>query len=638
MKKLIFALFGLFLTTVTFAQTTPGIGNPVAYKTIKRGDTLDVVFKYDAAPSVDVRTFQVDFQYKKHLFSHVSTTVDATVSSMTPALSIKFFNNYKYSGYNSGTSSYTYASDTNYTVARNYLVLSSGSQITADTFLIHNKFVINDVASNFDADSVEINWARMFKFDGTTIGDNVAVLNVQDMHLELLGNLVISGKVWLPPTMTSAGLRPTIICTKFNTGEFVSSQQVDTAGVYSLNNVDKNTKYKLTVRFPVDSMATIRDYAVTISDAVKTYDEYSITDVNQNPTKTYLKHGLAYLIGDVNKSGALDGGDPYLVYANVSGLKKIDTTTMIHAFHRNVFDSLALGANMWTEWTNHLTAYNYVVDSVGTSNLTNVDIKYFVLGDVDRTYSSPVYNSSGVLVAAAVYKGDLEVDIPNTSSVGQPMYVPFNINTNGDKNYGLQFEMKYDKTKVKFEEIVSNFNGGPWLQYVTHDQAAGTIRFGGMNNQQKDGLVGTHTPFKIKFSAIGNNDISTNIYVRKLMDASDNNGDHLNINLTSQVTTLFYKSSPIQVPAENTEITALIRPNPTMGWFEVEVYFPETNITLNGSIYDVQGRLVKHIGQISGQGSLTGYKQIDMTAATQGHYYLVLNNENKQLTKQFLKL
>ena len=638
MKKLIFAVVALITASSAFAQTTPGIGNPVAYQTIKRGDTLDVVFKYDAAPSVDVRTFQVDFQYKKQLFTHVSTTVDATVSSMTPALSIKFFNDYKYSGYNSGTSSYTYATDTNYTVARNYLVLSSGSQITQDTFLIHNKFIINNVASNFDADSVEINWARMFKFDGTTIGDNVAVLNVQDMHLELLGNLVISGKVWLPPTMTGAGMRPTIICTKFNTGEFVSSQQVDTAGVYSLNNVDKNTKYKLTVRFPADSMTTIRDYGVTISDAVKTYDEYSVTDVNQNPTQNYLKHGLAYLIGDVNKNGKIDGGDPYLIYANVSGLKKIDTTTMIHAFHKNVFDSLVLGANQWTEWTNHSTAYNYVVDSVGTANLTNIDIKYFVLGDVDRTYSSPVYNSSGVLVAKAVYKGKLDVEIPNTSSLGQPMYVPFNINTNGDQNYGLQFEMKYDKTKVKFDEIVSNFNGGPWLQYVTHDEAAGTIRFGGMNNQTTGALVGSHTPFKIKFSPIGNVDVSTNIYVRKLMDASDNNGDHLEINLASQVTTLFYKMSPTTLPGDFTEISAHIRPNPTTGWFEVEVLFPDPNIKLNGSIYDMQGRLVKHVGEISGQGSTVGYKQIDMTAASMGHYYLVLNNHNKQLTKQFIKL
>lgn len=636
MKKLIFALVTLFTVTSAIAQT-PEIGNPVAYKTIRRGDTLDVVFKYKPASAVDVRTFQVDFQYRKQLFSHLSTTVDGTVSSMTPALSIKFFDNYKYSGYSSGTSSYSYTTDTNYTVARNYLVLSSGSQITADTFLIHNKFIINNVASNFDADSVEINWARMFKVDGTTIGDNVAVLNVQDMHLELEGNLVIAGKVWLPPTMVSSGIRPVVSAIKYNTGVVVSSIQVDASGNFSLNNVDKNTKYKLKVQFPQDSLAYIRDNAVTISDAIKSYDEYSITDVNQNYSHNYLKFGLSYLIGDVNKTGTLDGGDPYSLYASVSGLKKIDTALLVNAFHKDVYDSLVLGANQWNDWPNYINGQNFVVDSVGLANI-NVDIKYFILGDVDRTHSSPVYNSSGVLVAKAVYKGDLDVDIPNTSSVGQPMYVPFNINTNGDKNYGLQFEMKYDKTKVKFEEIVSNFNGGPWLQYVTHDEAAGTIRFGGMNNQQKDGLVGSHTPFKIKFSAIGNNDISTNIYVRTLMDASDNNGDHLNINLASQVTTLNYKMSPISVPGVATEISALIRPNPTTGWFEVEVVFPEPNIKLNGSIYDVQGRLVKQIGEINSQYSLVGYKQIDLTSASMGHYYLILNNENKQLTKQFIKL
>ena len=638
MKKLLFILTALIFTTTAFSQTTPQIGNPVAYKTIKRGDTLDVVFKYTPASSVDVRTFQVDFQYRKQLFTHVSTTVDPTVSTMTPALSIKFFNNYKYSSYSSGTGLYSYSTDTNYTVARNFLVLSSGSQITQDTFLIHNKFIINDVESNFDADSVEINWARMFKYDGTTIGDNIAILDVQDMHLELLGNLVISGVVELPPTMKLNGRRPTVICTKYNTGTFVSSALCDTAGFYSLNNVDKNTKYKLLVRFPADSMEVFRDYAVTISDAVKTYDEYTVTDVNQGFGQQYLKNGLAYLIGDMNQNGKLDGGDPYLIYANVSGMKKIDTTTMIRTFHADVYDSLVLGSTQWNDWPNHLTATNFITDSVGLTNKT-VNIKYFIQGDVDRTYSSRVWNSSGVLVAKAVFKGKLDVEIPNTASSGnQPIYVPFNVNTNGDNNYGLQFEMKYDKNKVKFEEIISNFNGGPWLQYVTHDATAGTIRFGGMNNQFKDGLIGQSTPFKLKFSPIGNNDIVSNIYVRQLMDASDERGDHLNIDLVSSVAVIMYKMAP-PMNQDIDEITASIRPNPTGGWFELEVKFPNPNMSMNVSIYDNRGQLIKQVGSVTtNYMETTAYKQIDMSSASSGNYYLILNNYNKQLTRQFIKV
>jgi len=458
------------------------------------------------------------------------------------------------------------------------------------------------------------------------------------MHLELLGNLVISGVVELPPTMKLAGRRPTVICTKFNTGTFVSSSLCDTAGNYSLNNVDKNTKYKLLVRFPADSMEVFRDYAVTISDAVKTYDEYTVTDVNQGFGQQYLKNGLAYLIGDMNQNGKLDGGDPYLIYANVSGMKKIDTTTMIRAFHASVYDSLVLGSTQWNDWPNHLTANNYITDSVGLVNKT-VNIKYFIQGDVDRTYSSRVWNSSGVLVAKAVFKGKLDVEIPNTSATGsQPIYVPFNVNTNGDNNYGLQFEMKYDKTKVKFEEIVSNFNGGPWLQYVTHDATNGTIRFGGMNNQFKNGLIGQSTPFKLKFSPIGNNDIVSNIYVRELMDASDERGDHLNIDLVSSIAVIMYKMAP---PTDQSidEITASIRPNPTSGWFEIEIRFPNPNMEMIGSIYDVRGQLVKNIGSVSTNSSeKIAYKQIDMTSSAAGNYYLVLNNYNKQLTKQFIKV
>jgi hypothetical protein len=635
MKKLIFIIVGIMFTISGYAQE---VGNFQQLATIKRNDTLDVIFQYKPDTTKDIRSFQIDFQFKKDLFTHLSTTVDNVVSTMTPAISYNEFDNYKYGSYDSSTGTYSYISDSSWTVARNYLVLSSGSQIMGDIYIIHNKFKINDVVSNFVEDSVHVNWARMFKKDGTSIGDNVAVLTYQKMDLELTGNLVISGNVELPPTMKQDGRRPTVICTKLNTGEFVSSSLCDTSGFYSLNNVDKNTKYKLLLRFPVDSMEMFRDYAVTISDAVKTYDEFTLTDVNQNYSKLYLKYGLSYLIGDMNQNGKLDGGDPYLIYANVSGLKKIDTTTMIRVFHANVYDSLVLGVNQWNDWTNHLSATNFITDSVGTTNLT-VNIKYFIQGDVDRTYSSRVWNGLGQLVAKAIYKGNFNVDIPNAYASGsQPLYVPFNINTNGDNNYGLQFEMKYDKTKVKFEEIISNFNGGPWLQYVTHDEASGTIRFGGMNNQFKDGLVGQATPFKLKFSPIGNNDIVSNIYIRQLMDASDENGDHLNINLNSQMAVMMYKMAPpTSIPLD--EITASIRPNPTTGWFELEVKFPEPNMAMNVLIYDNNGRLIQNVGEVATNfAERTAYKQIDMTSASNGNYYLILNNYNKQLTKQFIKV
>jgi hypothetical protein len=432
-------------------------------------------------------------------------------------------------------------------------------------------------------------------------------------------------------------LKPVVWCYQANNNAFIDSVTVNTDGTYTLDNIDENTRYKLEVRFP-SPLATIRDNSVTIADAVKTYDEYTITDVNQAYSRQYLRNGLAYLIADVNKTGALDGGDPYLIYASVSGLRPIDTAKLINVLPKNTYDSLALGASQWTDWPSYLVGVTHIFDSVGTVNLTGVDIKYFILGDVDRTHSSPVYDAQGNLVARPNYIGTMNVNIPNvTAPTGQAMYANFNINTNGIKSNGLQFEMKYDPTKVKFEEIISNIQG-PWLQYLTHDEQNGIIRFGGMNNQILGSLVGSVTPFRLKFSPIGLNDIMTNVYVRRLMDASDKNGDHFNIDLASDYVVLATRAAVIPTPEG--EITAMIRPNPTSGMFELVVVFPRENMTSLATVYDIQGRKVKDIGKLtSDQYVNTVVRQVDLTSAANGRYLLVLDNENqKRLAKQFIKI
>ena len=631
MKKLLLAFALLISYVTTFAQT-PAIGHFQTLATVRRGDTLDVAWYYRPG-SPDIRTFQVDFQYKKTLLTYLSTTVDATVNGMTPAVSYRTWDSYKYNNYSNGT--YTYLTNNDWTVGRNYLVLSSGNTINSGGYIIHNKYKINAVAPNYVSDTITVNWARMFDVNGNTIGDNVAQLTNQKLAIKLLGNLTLSGKVWLGPQIN---LRPVVICTQANNGAFIDSITVNADGTYTLDNIDENTRYKLELKFPA-ALASIRDNAVTIADAVKTYDEYTNTDVNQTFPRTYLKNGLAYLIADVNKTGTLDGGDAYSIYASVSGLKPIDTTKALNVFSKNAYDSLALGQDQWVAWPGSINGVNHIFDSVGTVNLTNVDIKYFILGDVDRTHSSPVFDANGNLVTAARYIGTLDVNIPNvTAPTGQAMYANFNINTNGIKNDGLQFEMKYDPTKVKFEEIVSNIQG-PWLQYLTHDDANGIIRFGGMNNQVLGSLTGNATPFKLKFSPIGNNDIMTNLYVRSLMDAADRNGDHFNINLQSDYVVLSSRRTVVQTPEG--EISATIRPNPTSGFFELVVVFPKANMDALAMVYDIQGRKVKDIGKIwSDQYVTTVIKQVDLTSAANGNYLLVVNNleDNKRLAKQFIKI
>ena len=632
MKKLISAISLMLLSVVGYSQT-PEIGHFQQLKTVRRGDTIDVAWYYKPASGVDVRTFQIDFQFKKTLFTHISSSVDAAYSSNSPTLNYQEWTNYKYASYTSGT--YNYTSDTNWTVGRNYLIfaLGSSSSFSTNGYIIHNKFLINNVQPNYVSDSITVNWSRMFKVDGTTIGDNVASLSYQKQSIKLLGNLTISGKIWFPSTMTT-GLLPTIYCYEKNTGVLVSQTIPSISGSYTLKNIDENTKYKIEVKFPKDSLSYMRDNAVTISDAIKAYNEYVNTDVNQNYPHTYLKHGLGFLIGDLNFNTKFDGGDPYSIYASVSGLKPIDTAKLINVFSKDEYDSLVLGSNQWVDWVNYSNRGTFIYDSVGLTNLT-LDIKYFILGDVDRTHSSPVFVGT-TEVFAAIYKGQYDVNIPDVYSVGQPMYVPFNVNTNGDYNNGLQFEVKYDINKVNFEEIVSNLDG-PWLQYVTHDNVNGIIRFGAMNNQKKGSLQGVTTPFKLKFSAkVASDDIKTDVVIRKLMDASDKEGDHFNIVLASQRVVIMYRRT--QATNDITEPTVNLYPNPNEGEFKIDLELLPNTI-MNASIYDYQGKLMIDLGDVKSDNTVTKItKTVTQPELPQGNYLLVLSGYNKKITKPFIKL
>jgi hypothetical protein len=158
-----------------------------------------------------------------------------------------------------------------------------------------------------------------------------------------------------------------------------------------------------------------------------------------------------------------------------------------------------------------------------------------------------------------------------------------------------------------------------------------------MNNQKNGSLQGLATPFKLKFLAkTSTDDISTDVVIRQLMDASDKEGDHLNIVLTSQRVVMMYKMT--QPTNKNTEPTISIYPNPNRGNFSVEFdLLPNTN--MNASIYDYHGKLMIDLGNVNSDATNTKItKNISHPELSQGNYLLVLSGDNKQITKPFIKL
>jgi hypothetical protein len=120
------------------------------------------------------------------------------------------------------------------------------------------------------------------------------------------------------------------------------------------------------------------------------------------------------------------------------------------------------------------------------------------------------------------------------------------------------------------------------------------------------------------------------------MDAADKNGDHFNIELQSERAVLTYRTmGPVLTVSEP---TADIRPNPNSGQFELIVKFP-TNYWMEGFVYDYAGRKIMSLGKFQTDEITTQIvRAVNATQLAQGKYLLVMVNENKRITKPFVKI
>jgi hypothetical protein len=121
----------------------------------------------------------------------------------------------------------------------------------------------------------------------------------------------------------------------------------------------------------------------------------------------------------------------------------------------------------------------------------------------------------------------IDVNLANQTVTGNIVEIPVNIDTKGNSMGGLQLEFAYDPAKIKFEEMASNVPNS-WFVFVNAKN--GVVKFGALDQNNTNPIKGISTPFKLKFSTIGNGvDVLTSLKVSPTMDAADNKGNQLGV-------------------------------------------------------------------------------------------------------------
>ena len=190
-----------------------------------------------------------------------------------------------------------------------------------------------------------------------------------------------------------------------------------------------------------------------------------------------------------------------------------------------------------------------------------LDLKYLLWGDVNRSHSSQVVVMSGgnasvvtnavnslstntafrTARAEAIASGvsmnnspslnTIDVNLNNLTVTSNTIEIPVSVDAKGQSVTGLQFEFTFDPTKIKFEELLANV---PNTWYVFANAKNGRVKFGALDKNSSEAIKGVTTPFKLKFSTVGQGvDIITSVKVSPVMDASDIKGNQLGIYLNS---------------------------------------------------------------------------------------------------------
>jgi hypothetical protein len=320
----------------------------------------------------------------------------------------------------------------------------------------------------------------------------------------------------------------------------------------------------------------VNGYGQNISKISVDLREYNGTNIlPENITSLQLFDLYTGPIEFVSKDGT------WAYYKIPSGISNISSSTFA-PYVRNMgnndygikaeFSFNPNPSNSWgsitsSNWKDITIPKTYVKTGVSGTNEI-VDLKYLLWGDVNRSHSSQVVsisngantvqtNAVNSLMTNTAFRtmatqstsfintpndiSSINVNLSNITVTSNSVEIPVTLNTNGNGVGGLQFEFDYDNTKLKFEELKSEV---PNSWYVFVNSKDGRVKFGAIDQNKKVSINGNSTPFKIRFSTIGNGvDILTSVKVSPTMDASSSNGTQLGINLnTTQIKLTGYKN------------------------------------------------------------------------------------------------
>lgn len=569
MKKLLF----LVLTLITFNTLGQDVKLKLASDSTKvdvnggvidKGDDFIVPVLLHGNQNTTARALYFDFEFNNAAFTFVSVAHTGTGGNggVLPPGSNITMTNYTYPGYSyaGNANNTTTNGNTNYqncaynytqggpkTIIRVYLNWATTNPLPYNNYsvLLNLRFTLKANAVGDSWDPIKMNFAAVFNENGSSgstlmeIPLTTIITQNPDAKKYVKANIDLNSGI-NPAYLKVAFLKPD------NTGPMFG---VTSTG--AVNIVDSlltaNTQYKIMTMYNMDQLYALYNSAVTISDYTTAQAEFISQNLDGTFKNTSIVTGAGYKAADVNRNDKLDGGDLVKLFAQAVNVNQLVLLPTGYAAGSNGYMSLmtfkgsTLDAATPSDWATLFpgsTQQVYTFTTPATPGTpSTIQIKYIIYGDINRSLSSSVVRN-GVIAQNSVgtanrtlARNNVTVNLKNTVVTSNTVEIPVAVNTNGEKVSGLQFQFEYDKTKLKFEELVNEM---PNTWYMFANNADGVIKFGAVDKDLKDPVSGQSIPFKVRFSTLQNGlNINSYIRVSPIMDAASSDGSQLGIDLST---------------------------------------------------------------------------------------------------------
>jgi hypothetical protein len=254
---------------------------------------------------------------------------------------------------------------------------------------------------------------------------------------------------------------------------------------------------------------TLYNSVVTVSDVFLAFKELSNGGLFGNQSGNEFTSGIQFMNADVDGNGVFNEMDTYKLLQHLTGVQPLTQysvlTNLIKLYSKSDYNVISK-SNWMTQFNSTRSLFPFSLNTSTLNNTYNVNVTW--VGDVNLSHSSQ-QSISGVVGNSikTMSIGTINTSVTNeinsyiiTEIVGDVIYAYVTLDPLQQNVVGTQFQINYDNSILKFENIEFKTKGNP-INYGTNK---GTyINVGSLITDGSTSLDKT-TEYIVKFSKTSN--------------------------------------------------------------------------------------------------------------------------------------